>query len=304
MLSTQAQEKKKKKRPLNEMFVRYPLHKAHVQLSTGESVTVPYHVYNGWASAVIGCCDLEQARKVCEQEDYQPVETDSGKALGMISFWEFGDANAGPHTEFQFTLLVSTKDDPIVVIPETPFATSKAMALDPRVHCMIAELYNNTSTVVAYNNEIFALNAILANTHYSRDQNTFQVETADGKLIAKANFGASRRLQDDLSAVLSMLWHFGYKNLSKLLEAPYAVAQMTSRCHGTPPSKLSSNVTSLACTKIEKIITQWYDPQRHQLELGTASHTLHKMQFNPTVVFHYEGIDFCYLCPIDAPRTF
>lgn len=126
-----------KKRLLNEAFLDYPLGVGKAKLSTGHEVTLPYHIYDGWASAVRGACDLAAAQKVCALESYQPVEIQSGCALGLVSFWNFTEANTGPHTECQFTLLVTrresidekgnSKSNPPKVVPDASFATFTTM---------------------------------------------------------------------------------------------------------------------------------------------------------------------------------
>ena len=291
--------------PLNEMFVRFPLASSKAQLSTGEYVTVPYHIYDGWASAIAGTCDLEYAKQICQDEDVCPVETSSGKALGMISFWDFVRANAGPHTECQFTMVVTRKQQQPKIVADASFATFRAIAVDPECYCLIAELYNNTQTVVAYNNELFALNAIHAETQYDKETGRFQVlsssENPPTQTIVSATL--ADRTTTHMSAVFQMMWDVGYRTLSKLLTQPYSIGYMASRCHGTPKSRLSSNITSLSMIKPQTIVTQWYDPTQHSLDIGTASHTMKDCKFEPKVVFHYEGIEFCYLCPLDSPVT-
>lgn len=309
-----AKQQTRAKRTQNEMFIRFALSPEKVTLSTtGKQVTVPYHVYDGWASSVYGTCNLSAAKNICESEGFQPIETVSGKALCLISFWDFVEANAGPHTEFQFTLLVSSKSiGDAVVVKDSPFASFKAISSDPRIHFLITELYNNTETVVAYNNEIFALNAILSETDYKRDAGQFTVvekmgtsETdIENNIVIRANLGKDRG-KNDLSAVFSMLWDVGYSKFAKLMALPYSTTYMTSRCHDPRVKSClaPTNVTALAFTKAATIWTQYFDPSRHSLQIGPASHTLRHVDFVPETIFHLDGVEFCYTCPIDIPRT-
>lgn len=104
-----------------------------------------------------------------------------------------------------------------------------------------------------------------------------------------------------LSAVCRMMWDIGYTNLSQVLKQPFSTSYMTSRCHGTPKSKIPTNVTSLSFIKPKTIVTQFYDSSQHVLKIGERSHTMKMCNFEPSSVFHYEGIEFCYLCPFDSP---
>lgn len=200
-----------------QLFQRFPLDGSVV--IAGETVTTPYHIYDGTILSLGGTVDAEVAARFLAAEQLEPVLDADGRALAAIWICDFTEANLDAHHELQISLFATRHK--VQPLRAGAFSYYRALSAIPDLMMVCHGLWNNTLRVVRYNRDHLRLNARLTKSEVdvSGDIWTFQFRDAGGALIAEGSAPATRR---QLAGVIwNIACQMGLSGLLNLLRAPF-----------------------------------------------------------------------------------
>jgi len=274
----------------HDLFKQYPL-TGRVR-SSGTLVPVPYHVYDGNATFVGGTASLDEVQQLLRNDPLYPIRTTKGRAIIGIWICDFTEASLGPHNELQVSLFVSRQE--MKPVPNHPFILLRELVLNPEVRMLVHGLWNNSQTVINYNNDVLALGArsIRGGVEYtSRTMNFLFNDGAQGNLIASGRFQIP--LMTPITASLSLTQVMGIGGMMRMATQPYLSSQAMNRISGDMPI----NMTSQTYTAPDKVILEGYNKKKHKIDFN--QHPYDNLQFRPKFVEHMLGFKFVYLNPHD-----
>lgn len=277
------------------LFRTYPL-TSQKKLSTGLA-PVPYHIYAGHVSFITGVADLNGVRALLANERAQPIETTDDRALIGLWVCDFSAASLGPHQELQVSFLVSRQ--PVPPIEPQPLAVPKLMLTRPETRLLCHGLWNNTTTVVAYNRELLGLNARLAYGLITRDEhvNSKHFEFTDkdsGQVIVT---GQLRELpQTSRAANWALLKALGWRRSMTAAQQPWIAAQVMN-----PIGLFKMNAEAQAYLAADRQVLQIVEAGDVTIEFG--ANVYQGLNFQPQAVQHFSGFKFVYLNPHNAGDT-
>ncbi|GAB5488513.1 MAG: hypothetical protein Pars2KO_20830 [Parasphingorhabdus sp.] len=263
-----------------------------VNISTGAAPT-PYLVQDGEAILIFGSINSSLLRPELKNESVHPVHTVEGRAAAGFILADFRQASMGPHSELQFFVLASHQSGES--IGAAPFALPIAMGTRPDWGTLCMRLWNDESSVLAYNNEYLGLNAEAAMfRHFDGDDPEnipFNVESADGKPIIS---GHVNRQQSTAPGVMwEMLKLVGFVRFLKLGMAPYASGHVINKVS----SVMSTNRKAQIFTASDKnIVRQWAGATD---SLKISDPMIKELDFDPVSVQHLWPFRFVYRHPDD-----
>lgn len=272
----------------HKLFQQYPLN-GKATLTTGE-VPTPYHIYDGYGALIGGVADLTAVQQLLQNEEVIPLQTGAGQALVGIWLCDFTDASLGPHHELQFSIFVTRQPAP--AISNHPLALLAAMLTRPDVEMLCHGLWNNTSTVVAYNRELLSLNAQLSDSMIARDAQQMRFAVRDATNGQPILTGAlSKPDQPAWRASLGLLGQVGLGQTIRVTRQPW-VSMAVVNPLGV---RLPHNAVAQALTKNDINNIRYFDPAHDTLTFGA---TLYRdLGFQPHFVQHMRGFKFVYLEP-------
>lgn len=274
---------------VHRLFQAYPI-RATATINMGE-VPVPYHIYDGYGAFVGGTADLAKVRRLLASEELTPVQNSVGRALMGIWLCDFTDANLGPHHELQISLFVSRGE--IAPIASRRVSLLAAMLARPDMQMMCHGLWNNSPLVVAYNRELFSLNAHLSRSTFQRSAQALEgvVEDAESNTpllqcrLTKPNSAA-------LDATFALLGQLGLGRTIQSSRQPWIEMQIVNPLG----VKLAHNGTAMAYTSNAANLVRYFDPQHDELRLDAAPYAA--LDFRPDFVQHMIGFKFVYEEPV------
>ncbi len=168
-----------------KIFIDNPI-ASSVDVSTGTAPT-PYLVQDGEAVLIFGSVNADLVQPELVNESIHPVATSEGRVAAGFIIADFRSASMGPHSELQFFTLAS--DQPGEIIGSSPYALPIAMGTRPDWGTLCMRLWNDDTSVLAYNNEYLGLNAEPAVFSHldgeDPDNITFDAKGSDGNPIIK-----------------------------------------------------------------------------------------------------------------------
>ncbi|MEO9470434.1 hypothetical protein [Parasphingorhabdus sp.] len=260
-----------------------------VSLSTGPAPR-PYHVYDGEGLLIFGHADPACVDEFLTGEDLYPVLHVSGRVAAGFIIADFREASMGPHHELQFFILASQK--PGETISDAAVALPLAMALRPEWGTLCVRLWNDTSTVVAYNNEYLGLNAELADFDlFARRDNAigFHVSLKDGQSIIHGR--AREANATPLSVFWKMLRYAGLRQLINLGRMPFAPGHVINRVS----SVLTENRKAQIFTSSDHNVLRNWEKEVDRLDIGEPG--LAQIDFQPVAVQNLRPFRFVYRHP-------
>ncbi len=268
------------------LFKRYPLD-GQVTVA-GETLTTPYHIYNGTMLFFGGTVDGAAASDFLSREGLPPIHDESGRALAAVWVCDFTEANLGPHHELQISLF--TAPHPIAPVPTHPFAVFRALLSHPETQMVCHGLWNNTQRVVRYNAEHLGLAACFASSSIGQSDGQWQFGFADeaGHMIAEGNAQAASRQSPRV--LWQMLRHIGLKGMLRLIRSPFVHVPVVNT------RSLFSDRTLLAHTysRSARQTVQYFGPEG-RLEIGHPVYA--RLDFKPDFMQQVDGVNFVYLRP-------
>lgn len=270
------------------LFKQFPL-AGTASLSTGAAPT-PYHVYDGHGVFIGGTVNLAAARELLAPEQVKAIRTDAGQALMGIWVCNFTDASLGAHHELQFSLFVSAQD--VAPVTSHPLGLIRLMLTRPEIKMLCHGLWNSSSTVVAYNRELLALDARTSQSRITREPARVQFSIRDEASGAQVLDGSIHRPQrPSLRVNLTLMAHLGLHRLRALAKEPFLRMQVLN-----PVGRLfARNAAADSFSKFDRSVVRFFDRRRDHLEFGDTPYR--RLQFQPQFFQYMDGFKFVYLFP-------
>lgn len=274
----------------HELFQRYPL----TERTLGsETVSFPYHVYNGSVLFMGGTASLAAVKSLlADGQKVVPVQTEDGKALMAVWICDFTDANLGAHQELQIAIFVSAR--PLPPVPAKPLAILKLISLNPEVKMLCHGIWNSTEKVVAYNRELFGLGAHVANGELDlggigKNWSFHFTDAATSQPLVAGSVAVPASQPGNVSSALMRT--FGLLNTFKVMRAPYVALQVVN-----PISDLASeHKAAQTYTKSDKQVIGFFDPAHDTLSISAPLYQ--QAGFEPQFFSASSGVRFLYLEP-------
>ncbi len=271
----------------HSLFEQYPL-TGDVELSVGH-VPVPYHTYDGHGVFIGGTANLAYVTDQLNAQNVSPIQTEDGKAVMGIWVVDFTEASLGAHTELQLSFLVSHQ--PRARIDSHPLTLLKALSVNPNARMFCYRLWNNTETVVAYNNELLGLNAKLSHSSIQRENSVkkFRFADADNQLIFEGRVREDKRTSPQMGWQLFRL--MGLRNMMQLLSEPYLGAKVVNPISDAIPF----NGDAQSYVAADSPVVQGWNNQTDHITFGQAQ--MADLNFQPQFIEHFAPFRFVYLQP-------
>lgn len=276
------------------LFKQYPLD-SEIQLG-GETLTSPYHIYNGSILFIGGKANAEAAKTLLRDEALTPILDKDGDALAALWICDFTEANLAPHHELQVSIFASFK--PQTPVDAHPFAIYRLLTLNPETMMVCHGLWNNTERVVRYNQEHLGLNARVCDSTIDIDKSTNQwrIHFADAELnqpLLDANLSLPK--QPSPAVLWDMSRHLGFGGLLKTMRAPFIHVPVVN----TVSQYATANKIAKTYTKSDRQSIFKFNPA-DKIHLKAPAYQ--GLDFRPSFVQHNDGVRFVYLRP-EAPQN-
>lgn len=273
-------------RASHELFQRYPLTERTL---SGKAVPFPYHVYDGSVFFIGGTANFAAAKTLLQDQSLSLVQTDDGKALMALWVCNFTSASLGAHHELQVSFFVSAQ--PLPPVPNQPLTLLKLVSLHPEVKMLCFDIWNDDATVVAYNRELFGLDAhsTTSTINISGGRANFRfADAASSDLLLEGHIAvpASQPGKESFALMRTL----GFLNTMKVARAPYVSLQVVNPIG----SIWSEHKAAQTYTKSDKQIIRFFDPATDALALGARYQSL---SFAPQFASISQGVRFLYLEP-------
>ncbi len=284
----------------HRLFKKYPLD-GQVMVN-GQSVSTPYHIYDGEMVFIGGTAKADVARELLKNEHLTPILDTNGDALMAVWICDFTQANLGAHHELQFSIFATPKPQPPV--QAHPFAIFRALVMNPDAMMICHGLWNNTQLVVDYNRDHLGLDAhlsisdIQANDHWR----SFDVKDATtGESLIKGDLiepmiGAKKWDYEGVNpkgkALRDMMRHLGFGGMMRAMQSPFVHVPVVNTI-----SQLSdTNRVAHTYTKTDNQMVRYFEPIQDKLVIQHPRYA--PLNFSPALVQHNRGIRFVYLRPV------
>lgn len=279
-------------RQQHKLFTQYPLDR-EIQLD-GETLTSPYHIYDGAILFIGGKANAEAAKTLLAQESLAPILDSEGNALVGLWICDFTEANLGPHHELQFSVFAAFQ--PQAPVQAHPFAIFRLLTLNPQAMMVCHGLWNSTERVVRYNQAHLGLNARLCTSTFDRPHHAthwrFQFEDSEQQ---QALLSGEITLPSQQSPAL--LWEMsrqlGFGGLLKTLREPFIQVPVVN----TRSAYADTNQIARTYTHSDKQTIFRFDPTQ---ALTVHAPQYQALQFQPDFVQYNIGVRFVYTRPETA----
>lgn len=281
-------------RQQHNLFTQYPLDREIVL--DGETLTSPYHIYDGTILFIGGRANAETAKALLAKESLTPILDSDGNALIALWICDFTEANLGPHHELQFSIFASFQ--PQAPVQAHPFAIFRLLTLNPQTMMVCHGLWNNTEHVVRYNQAHLGLDARVCTSHFDHttpQQWRFQFEDREN---AQALLSGEIALPSQQSPAL--LWqmsrHLGFGGMLKTLRQPFIhVPVVNTRSAYADANQIAHTYTHSDTQKIFR-----FDEAQ---KLTVQAPHYQALQFRPDFVQYNTGVRFVYSRPEAAHKA-
>lgn len=268
------------------LFKKYPLD-GQVTVD-GESLSTPYHIYDGSMVFVGGTADAGVASQFLANERLTPLLDTHGRALAAIWACDFTEANLGPHHELQISLFASFR--PMPPVTAHPFAIFRALTAMPEMRMVCHGLWNSTRRVVRYNAEHLGLDARLSSGGIERSGGRWRFRFADeaGGMIAEGDLGITVRQSP--AVMWQLLRHVGVQGFLRSIRSPFIHVPVVN----TRSPFADENRVAHTYARSDRQTIRRFDPQ----DRVRISHPRYaSLDFAPDFVQQIDGVRFVYLRP-------
>ncbi len=275
------------------LFKQFPI-TGEREISVG-SVPIPYQVYNGHGSLVVGTADLKAVTNLLQPEALTPIQTQKGKAIVGVWLCDFSEASLGPHNELQISLFASHKPlTPIQIKALTPL---QVLLDNPHARLFCHGLWNNSERAVAYNRELLGLNAQLNHAEIERGngRKTFRFYDSANRLICDADFAEDERTAWRTN--WDMMRLFGFGRSTRLSSSDFFPAFVVNPIGDV----FDYNADALAIVGSDTPVVQYFDPQSDQITLALPPYD--GLDFSPLFIEHFSPFRFVYLMPKEPEKS-
>lgn len=271
-----------------KLFQHYPLD-GEFQLDN-ETVTTPYHIYDGAILFIGGRADAAVASQLLAQDQLTPILDQNGRALVGLWICDFTDANLGPHHELQISLFASFQ--PQTAVNAHPFAIYRLLTLNPKAMMVCHGLWNNTKRVVRYNQSHLQLNAQQSDSQFSLDEaaGRWQFEIQEHGSQRPLVAGSIRLPRPSTAVLWQMSRELGLAGLLKTMRTPFVEVPVVN-----PISAYAqTNQIARTYTHSHSQAIGFFDPH-DPLQIQAPGYA--DLHFQPDFVQYNRGVQFVYLRP-------
>lgn len=276
-------------RQQHKLFTQYPID-GEVQVGN-ETLTTPYHIYNGSILFIGGTANAEAATELLSKEKLTPILDTNGNALAALWICDFTEANLDAHHELQVSIFASFTPQPPV--PAHPLAIYRLLTLNPETMMVCHGLWNSTARVVRYNQEHLGLDARVSNSHFDLNKAAgkwhFQVADAETQQGLVTGDIALPKKQP-ASLMWEMSRQLGFGGLLKTMREPFIHVPVVN----TISAHATKNKVAHTYTKSDRQMIFKFDETS---KLAIQAPKYQPLQFQPDFVQYNEGVHFVYLRP-------
>lgn len=276
-------------RQQHKLFAHYPLD-SEVQIGS-ETLTSPYHIYNGSILFIGGRADATKANELLHNEQLSPILDQDGKALVALWICDFTEANLDAHHELQVSIFASFQ--PQAPVKPHPFVIYRLLTLNPQTMMVCHGLWNNTERVVRYNREHLGLDARRCNSTVAINKASrqwhFQFEDAENH-HALLSGDITLPKQQSPSVLWEMSRQLGFGGLLKTMRQPFIHVPVVN----TQSAYAADNRIARTYTQSDDQNIFKFDPSQ-QLTLHAPQYQA--LNFQPDFIQYNDGVRFVYLRP-------
>ena len=267
------------------LFARFPLD--HRITVASESLTSPYHVYDGTMLCLNGTVDRDVAAELLAREGLSPLVDTKGRALAAVWVCDFAKANLGAHHELQISLFAGNRDAP--PLPAHPFSFFRALANRPDLKMVCHGLWNDIRRVVRYNTEHLRLDAAMTRceVRLGRGRGAFRFLDEDGALIAEGAVGAGRGTPAGQG--WRIVGQMGLGGLLRVMQTPAINIPVVNTRRREARNHVCQTYTTCERAHVRLVETDDVVAIRHQ--------TYEPLHFKPAFVLQFDGVGFIFLRP-------
>lgn len=284
------------------LFGRFPL-SARRRLPHGE-VPVPYHNYDSRALVIAGTCEMEHVAALAG-EDYQPVRTSQGRAVGLLWLMDYRDTSIGPYRECVVTFLVAR--DAIELDDSNPYRIQRALLCDPRIFLFMHRLWVTTTPALEYGRLLLGADKLLGavdieRTRAGSTQETHRFEVRDeNTAIVTGRIDASNDTGSLLAELPRLVGAFGLRLPSLLFARVHGVRVLGQP--GVMPGYEQHHPMLQAYFAIDALRFE-LRPQQWQpdWELAFQAPGYDGLDFRPSFILH-GATRFVFLSPFNPGDT-
>lgn len=268
------------------LFRDYPLD-GEITLA-GETLTTPYHIYDGTLLFIGGRVDGAAARAMLAEQGLAPMLDSDGRAFAAIWIADFTEANLGPHHELQVSLF--TVDLHQTAFSSGRFALLHALTSRPDVKMVCHGLWNNIARVVRYNAQHLGLDAALTESRITQSGDRLEFTFLDAR--GAPLVGGSLRIAPSQTAgpLWSLLRQLGWRALLKSLRADYLAVPVVN----TSSAFASETMVALTFSRPVRQVLRYFVPE-DRIVIDHPRYAA--LNFTPDFVQQNMGVGFVYLRP-------
>lgn len=269
------------------LFQQFPL-AGEIETTFGREPT-PYHIYDGHGLLIVGTADLSAARELTINETVHPVQTRDGEALVAVWVCEFTRASLDPHSELQFSIVVTR--EPVAPVGSSIGELLAMLAFNADIGMLCHGLWNNTPRVVAYNREWLHLPAQPCRSEIARadGHKRFVFRDEAGALICEGDVHEAKRTPARIGWAL--MRQLGARRTMQLAGQKSIASQVIN-----PIGSLERNAAAAAHIAADSIVVQAFDPAQDTIALTLEPHS--RLAFQPIFCEHFSPFRFVYLDPV------
>lgn len=279
-------------RQQHKLFKTHPLD-GEFQLGD-ETVTSPYHIYNGSMLLIGGRANADVAKTLLKHEQLTPILDQDGNALMALWICNFTEANLGSHHELQFSIFASYQPHPPV--KTHPFAIYHLLMLDPDAMMVCHGLWNSTEKVVRYNQEHLMLDARVCHSTIDIDNiakqwhfNFTDADTQQALLSGQINLPK----QQPPSALFDVFRHLGFGGMIKTIRGPFVEVPVVNTIS---PYATENRIARTYTHSDAQLVTRFGTDSGH---LMIKAPQYQGLQFQPDFIQNNNGVKFVYKRPIE-----
>jgi hypothetical protein len=275
----------------HKLFKDHPLD-GEFQLGD-ETVTTPYHIYNGSIFFIGGRANADVAKALLKNDQLTPILDRDGNALTALWVCDFTEANLGAHHELQFSIFASFK--PLEPVEPHPFAIYRLLTHQPQTMMVCHGLWNSTEKVVRYNQEHLGLNARVSDSDIHIDKATKQAnfrfnDDQSGHPLLQGEINLP---QIQPPAVLIELFrHMGMGGMMKTLLNPTVEVAVVN----TISPFATENKIARTYTRSDGQLIIKYSDEVATINIQHPDYQA--LQFKPDFVQNNNGVRFVYTHPV------
>jgi len=246
---------------VDPLFQRHP-YEGLAKTSSGK-VPVPFHGYSMDGVFLQGLVDLNYAKEMLKNEDWQPVGTRDGKALGSVWFMNYSNCTLRSYREIIFAILVSQKPGGLIVDVDNELKIGTLAITDPSIRYISWRLWLDSQIAIDYGRELLGIDKKTMKVDTWETKDTFRKYSiqSQGKMLFQGEFTMNTAGISQLAFIPSAINAVGIKGLS-LEETYFAVSQMKGVVSGT-----TNNMYLHFFVRGDPVFTTW-DSSAFKLELG------------------------------------